>query len=65
MNTQLKNFERSICVCALLCLLLPVIAAAQENTPRSGGYNIHVFPTVNNAPVLPPSALLYHGGPVL
>jgi hypothetical protein len=57
---------RFIFVGVMLCLLLQV-AAAQESTPRSGGYNIHVFPTVNKAPELTPDSgpLLYHGGPVL
>ena len=65
MNTQVKSSGRFILVGSLLCLLLQV-AAAQQGTPRSGGYNIHVFPTVNNAPVPPPSALIYHtGAPVM
>jgi hypothetical protein len=57
---------RFIFVGVTLCLLLQV-AAAQESTPRSGDYNIHVFPTVNKAPELPPDSgpLVYHGGPVL
>jgi hypothetical protein len=41
------------------------VATGQEATPQTNDYNIHVFPTVNRAPVLPPSALTYHGGPVM
>jgi hypothetical protein len=58
-------------ICATIGVLLLCAAAAQQSSPltirASDGHGIHIFPTVNMAPALPPDAgpLLYNGGPVM
>lgn len=67
MKNQLHSLVRLAVLVGLVSLTLQVAVTAQEGTPRSGGNNIHILPTVNNAPQLPPPAgpLNYNGGPVM
>jgi len=62
------NLTKQICLGVLMTLMMSVAVTAQEGTPRTGGYNIHIFPTYTTAPALPPPAtpLIYHSpGPVM
>lgn len=66
MKTRLCSSAKLAVLIGAISLLLQITATAQDGTPRSGGNNIHIFPTVNHAPVLPPAGPLnYNGGPVM
>jgi hypothetical protein len=67
MKNQLCSLTKLAVVVALMSLLLQVAVTAQEATPRSGGNDIHIFPTLSEAAALPPPAtpLTYHGGKVM
>jgi hypothetical protein len=66
MENQLHSLAKFAVLVGLVSLALQVAVTAQDGTPRSDGYNIHILPTVNNAAVLPLAGLLkYNGGPVM
>ena len=72
MRNRLAVRARLGIVCGTISLLLCSAAAAQEaSSPltlrASDGHGIHIFPTVNLAPALPPDSgpLVYNGGPVM
>jgi hypothetical protein len=67
MKTRLCSSAKLAVVISAISLLLQITATAQDGTPRTGGYNIHIYPTFTGAAALPPpgTPLNYNGGPVM